>query len=164
MIGQGWAVLQCKPREEFRVCRNCALARQGFVTYRPMIRPGRPIDLFPGYVFVCLTDRWYGLLSIPGVVRVLMAGERPSLVPDFIIRELRAREDKQGYVRLPRRRLHPGQPVRITAGSLLGQCGIHEGSSSHERIRILLELLGRKVSVELPERNVEPITTACKFG
>ena len=76
-----------------------------------------------------------------------------------VIREIQAREDRHGFVKLPRRQFVPGQSVRITSGSLLGQCGIHQRSTGAERISILLELLGRKVTVQLPETHVEPITT-----
>jgi transcriptional antiterminator RfaH len=142
------------------------LTRQSYETYCPLIRARNNHAglLFPGYVFVhSAQQQWHPLFCTLGVLRVLMAGNRPAQVEETVITELRNREDKDGFVRLPRRpAMRPGQPVRIIAGSFAGLCGLHQQSTSEQRIRILLDFLGRKVSVDLPVTSiVEELTTSC---
>ena len=49
----------------------------------------------------------------------------------------------------------PGDKVRIVGGAF-GDCyGLYEGLSAHERVAILLDLLGRKVRVVLDSDVIE---------
>jgi len=83
-----------------------------------------------------------------------MDGEMPAQLSDEIITSIRGREI-DGIVVLPRApRLRYGQPVRVLRGSFEGKIGIYHGMIGRDRERILLDLLGRKVSVILPGRDV----------
>ncbi len=42
-----------------------------------------------------------------------------------------------------------GDPVRVLEGACCDCLGIYEGMSDHERVGILLDLLGRKVRVRI---------------
>ena len=65
---------------------------------------------------------------------------------DDIIDAIRGRE-VDGLIVLPRApRLKPGQQVKVLRGAFEGKIGIYEGMSGLDLERILLDLLGRKVS------------------
>jgi len=60
------------------------------------------------------------------------------------------REDERGYVRLdlgPRFAL--GDKIRVVDGVFDACLGLFDGRTDHERVAILLDLLGRKVRVVL---------------
>jgi len=153
-----WWVVQTEAQREHVV--RLLLMRHGFTTYAPRIKHrGRIAWLFPAYVFVAAREQFYSVLWTPHVVRLLMSGDRPAYLAADVIAELHDRETKDGFVRLPpaRPRLKTGQNVRIAKGAFCGQIGLYDGMSSHQRARVLLELLGRKVGVELPESDLVPL-------
>ena len=155
-----WSVVQTEAQREHMV--RLLLMRAGFETYLPRIKHRSRIALlFPAYVFVRLAERFYPVIWTPHVLRLLMAGDQPARLPEEIIMQIRNRE-KDGFVKLPKRNnlLKKGQNVRITNGSFAGHIGLYDGMGSKERARVLLELLGRKVSVELPETTLLPLDVA----
>ena len=65
-----------------------------------------------------------------------------------VIDALKAREDEGGFIKLARRNcFSPGDKVRITEGAFTDNLALVEGVSDHERVAVLLDLLGRKVRV-----------------
>lgn len=138
------------------------LKRKGFEVYLPRIKvkKGRIAPLFPGYLFVRINAVWYPILSTIGVMRLLRNGENePSRIKDNILHNLQ-KSEVRGIVKLPER-LRPGDQVRILRGTFKGHIAIYDGMSGAERQRVLLELLGRKVPLEihpddLAELNVAP--------
>jgi transcription antitermination factor NusG len=88
------------------------------------------------------------------VVRLVKDGEQPARVPDEIIAEIKARE-RNGLVLLPSQ-LRRGDPVRILRGPLREQLALYDGQAPHERVAVLLSLLGAQQRVRLPGRDVEP--------
>jgi transcriptional antiterminator RfaH len=144
-----WAVVQCEAQFEHTV--RLLLIRLGLETYLPRIKVRKRITpLFPGYCFVRLADRWYPVLWTPHVIRLLMAGVEPARLDDSIIAGIRKRE-RGGLVWLPQPpRLRPGQKVRVVRGTFDGQIGIYDGMCGRDRERVLLELLGQSVVVNLP--------------
>ena len=149
-----WAVAQTEPQREHLV--RVWLMRLGYETYAPRVRlrRGRIVRLFPTYILVRIIDRWYPVLWTPHVTRMLMSGDRPACLPDNEVARIRRRE-VGGFVRLPRNRHKPGERIRIVRGTFEGRMALYEGMSGPERERVLLELLGQMVSVELPARDVE---------
>ena len=154
-----WWVVQTETQREHTV--RVLLMRHQFETYAPRCKVhGRIAMLFPSYVFVQSGPRFYPILWTQGVVRMLMAGERPACLADHVIDDVRKREIG-GFVKLPQRQariLKKGDGVRVIKNSsFAGLTGLYEGMSSHQRARVLLELLGRKVQVELNQSEVEPL-------
>jgi hypothetical protein len=49
--------------------------------------------------------------------------------------------------------------VRVLAGPLQGQLGLYAGQRAHERVLVLLSLLGGAVRVELRASDVEAVTS-----
>lgn len=64
-------------------------------------------------------------------------------VPDRVIEELRMRE-RNGFVELlePEPKLRPGARVKVVGGPFRGHLGLVVGMSPHERVVVLLSLLG----------------------
>jgi len=151
-----WAVVQTEAQREHAV--RLLLMRAGFETYLPRTRVrNRITPLFAGYVFVRLTRwRWYFVMWTPHVVRLLMSGDQPAQLAEEIVNQIRKREHN-GLVRLPIRRLRKGEKVRILRGNFEGHIGLYEGMSGKDRERVLLELLGQHVPVELPGKDIAPV-------
>jgi transcriptional antiterminator RfaH len=155
-----WYVVQTHPHAETKASWH--LGRQGFETYLPRYlkqrRHARRIEdiaapLFPRYLFVAVdmaTQRWLSINSTVGVTRLVRHGDRPAAIPVSVLETLKHREDANGFVQLDRRpRFLPGDKVCVVGGAFRDCCGLYEGMSGHERVAILLELLGRKVRVVL---------------
>jgi transcriptional antiterminator RfaH len=148
-----WAVAQTESRRE-HVARMF-LMREQFETYMPRIkRQGRMEPLFPAYIFIRVVDVWYRARWTIGVTRIIMDGERPARLADEIVNSIRGREI-DGVIVLPRApHFRSGQQVRIRKGAFEGLVGIYDGMAGVDRERVLLNLLGRKVPVVLPARDV----------
>jgi transcriptional antiterminator RfaH len=146
-----WGIAQCHPQQEGRAEEH--LKRKGFEIYLPRIKVSvkdrkRIAPLFPGYLFVRINSVWYPILSTIGVLRVLRNGnEEPSRIEDKIVKNIREREVR-GLVKLPKP-MQPGDQVRILRGTFKDHIAIYDGMSGKERERVLLELLGRKVPIDI---------------
>ncbi len=135
------------------------LQRQGFEYYCPWfsqkIPNKKPIrrPLFPRYIFILIDKVWYSLQGTRGITRVLLGLDGPQTIPSDIIGALRAREGKDGLISLqPAPKFRSGQSVKASHGPLVGHALIYDGMLSHDRVRVLMELLGRKVCVEIKEK------------
>lgn len=63
---------------------------------------------------------------------------------------LKAREDGSGFVKMDARpAFAPGDKVRVLAGAFMDNAGLFNGMADHDRVSILLDMLGRKVRVLL---------------
>lgn len=154
-----WSVAQTESQRE-GVAAN--FLKQGeFETYLPKIvtKNGsreRVVPLFPTYIFVRVIDRWWSIRWSIGVLRVLMADEHPAIVDDKIVRAIQKREGENGLVKLPKPpRLIRGQPIHITSGSFVGRVGVYDGMIGTDRVRVLLNLLGRSVPVSLRTADIQ---------
>jgi transcription antitermination factor NusG len=61
-------------------------------------------------------------------------------------------------IRLPSKpppRWHKGDKVFVTRGAFEGLSGLYQGQAPHERVKILLSLLGASRTVELAAEDVE---------
>ena len=152
-----WWVVQTQPQREHLV--RLLLMKHCLVTYAPRIKHhGRIGFLFPTYVLVGACERFYPILSTQGVVRLLMSGDQPAKLSEDVVIQIRKREHN-GFVKLPSPpRLKKGQQVRVVRGLFQGQVALYEGMGSKDRERVLLNLLGQSVPVELPGRDLEPLT------
>jgi transcriptional antiterminator RfaH len=156
-----WACAQLEANRE-RLALHC-LGLRGFEVYLPRLRvkrvtPARKIGvqaaaLFPGYAFVLIELQWHAARWSPGILRLVLDGDRPAKVPDKVIAELRGRE-RNGLVELPPPRFRRGDKVRIVRGPLSGLEGLVEGVRPQQRIEILLAVLGR---VELAKGDIAAV-------
>jgi len=159
-----WAVAQLQPQRE-RLALNL-LACADFQVYAPRLREWRTMrggrqqqcerPLFPGYAFLLIQLQWHAARWCPGVVRLVMDGLQPAKVPDAIIEEIRGREHK-GAIELPKRMLKRGDRVRILAGPFKGHLAIYAGMSAHERVAVLLPILGPATRVTLAPTDIQAL-------
>jgi len=86
-----------------------------------------------------------------------MDGIQPARVPDAVISEIRSRE-RNGFVELPKPRgLVPGMKVRVISGPLSERIGMLALLKPHERVLVLLNLLGGQQRVDLARSAIEVI-------
>lgn len=107
--------------------------------------------LFPGYLFVrCEVEQHLRhILSMQGVRAVVKYGDHIPDLPNEFVQEL-ARHFPEGIKEMDNPELKPGQEVLLTEGPFQELHAIVDTymPASH-RVRVLLELLGRKVSLEV---------------
>jgi transcription antitermination factor NusG len=89
-------------------------------------------------------------------IRTRRSGLIPARVPDRVIAEIRSRE-RAGLIELPKLRLEPGMRVKVLQGPLQDQIGLLAALRPHERVLVLLQLLGGQQRVELARSSVEAI-------
>ena len=158
VAGPRWYLVQTQVNCEARAAQN--LQRQGYEIYLPRHlkrrRHARRVDftakpLFPRYMFVAVdmaTQRWRTIQSTFGVSHLVCNGDDPALVPDGVVSALKAREDEKGFVKLDAKpAFAPGDRVRVLAGAFMDNAGLFSGMADHDRVAILLDMLGRKVRV-----------------
>jgi transcriptional antiterminator RfaH len=157
-----WTCARVRPQHE-RLALHC-LELAGYETYLPRLRErrvshGRKIEirppLFPGYAFVAIELQWHAARWSVGVLGLIMDGERPARVPDAVITNIKAREVR-GLVELSSKpRLRRGEPVRILQGPFRGCLALYAGQAPHERVAVLLTLLGGRQRVTLSSGSIE---------
>jgi transcriptional antiterminator RfaH len=112
--------------------------------------------LFPGYFFArfSLKAMLPQVRSAHGVTSVVHFGEWYPEIRDNIIEELQADTDDGSVCELVRA-LAPGDNVRLLKGPLAGAEGvITHVLPGHERVRLLLDFLGRETFAEAEADNV----------
>ena len=159
-----WCCAQVEHRRE-RLASHC-LGLAGYEIYEPRLREqvrsrsGRKIvrtpPLFPGYLFLWVVSGWWDARWSPGVVRLIMDGLMPARVPEAVISGIKSRE-RAGLIELPKLRLEPGARVRVLQGPLQDHIGLLAALRPHERVLVLLQLLGGQQRVELARSSIEAI-------
>ncbi len=161
-----WHVVHCLAREEQRAFAN--LRQQGFEPYLPVYEArrahARKVELvrrplFPRYLFVrfdASTVQWRTINGTFGVHHLICSGDRPIPVSSSVIEAIRSREDDRGVVTLdPASPFVAGQAVRIRYGALSDHVGLFQLMLDWHRVVLLLQLLGRSLSVSVPFDVVE---------
>jgi transcription antitermination factor NusG len=159
-----WAVAQTKSQCE-HVAANF-LKQKSYETYLPRIiaKTGvreRVMPLFPTYLFVCIETGWWDARWSPHVLKLLMADDHPAVISDKIVCAIQRREGENGLVKLPK---PPGiqrgtQVVIHGSNSFAGHVGIFDGMAAHDRVRVLLNLMGRSVPISVRTSDIRPIET-----
>ena len=160
----GWYVVYTKPRKEAFV--ECQMQRQGIRVFFPqLLIPGTPtrrakrriVPLFPNYLFVHLQEaREYDCVRwTPGVSYIVNFHGTPAPINNAIIQFLQQHTSSEGYI-TAQSTLSAGQETQINDGPFAGLAGIiQHPPNARGRVKVLLTLLGREVSVELPADTVE---------
>ncbi|MBK1705931.1 transcription/translation regulatory transformer protein RfaH [Halochromatium glycolicum] len=155
-----WYVVQSKPRQAERA-QNC-LEQQGYQVFLPRITVERvqrkqrcfvEEPLFPNYLFIRLqrwVDNWSPVRSTRGVARLVAFGSEPVPIADHLIDAIAQRCAETADPR----ELHAGQEVRILDGPFAGLNAIFQAPHGEQRAHLLIELLHRKVTVSIPQRQI----------
>jgi transcriptional antiterminator RfaH len=154
-----WCCAQLLVSRE-RLALHCLSVVNGFEVYSPRIRPARARrtddtrPLFPGYAFILIVSQWWAARWSPGIIRLVMDGLQPARVPDQVIDEIRRREVR-GVVELPKAPgLQAGDRVKVLGGPFAGHLGLYAGMKSHQRVEVLLAILGSQQRVTLPRGDI----------
>jgi transcriptional antiterminator RfaH len=160
-----WHVVQTQPGGEGRAIAH--LERQAFTIfcprYRKIIRHARKrtdalLPLFPGYLFLrldALRDRWCSVNGTRGVTRLLTQGDVPSAVPRGVVESLQSHTGADGAMDwMPP--LDVGQSVQVREGPFADFVGTLERLDGAGRVSVLLNLLGRSVSVTMRYEALNP--------
>ena len=160
-----WYAVQCLSNREFVAAAQ--LRNQGFTAFLPCQRRtrrhARRFDsvrrpLFPGYLFVQLDlarDRWRSVNGTLGVAKLVGNSDLPSAAPMGAIEMIRAACDEFGVVH-DTVDVAPGDTVRVTNGPFFDLVGRLERLDGAARVRVLLELMGRRTSVLLSRDQIVP--------
>jgi transcription antitermination factor NusG len=163
-LHEGWYALYVRSRAEHVVARM--LDEKGYESFLPLYRLKRrwsdrvkalELPLFPNYVFCRVTGHAVGLIvSTPGVIRIVGAGNVPIPVEDAEIDALKKIVNTELPVE-PWPFLCAEQNVEICAGPLAGVHGVLTRVGQSDRVIVSVLLLQRSVSVEVDRRDVMPI-------
>lgn len=162
-----WYLVYTKPRQERSAQQN--LDRQGYSTYLPITQSRRNLQgrwrqviepLFPRYVFIQLSrtqDNWGPIRSTYGVSCIVRFGITAARVPDDFVHGLQGSADENGMVLGMSQEWHTGDRVRIVDGPLGGYEAVFVGRCGHERVRVLLDVIGQFSAVELGEQQLASV-------
>jgi len=164
--GERWYAVHTLPFAEERA--QGQLQNQAFSTFLPKryktvrhARTRRTIaaPFFPRYLFVVLDihqQPWRRVNSTIGVSKLVMQGDQPQPVPRGIVEALVACTDEDDILHL-QQQLRLGKPVRLMAGPFAEQLALLDELDDTGRVRVLLDILGRRVSIVTDASNLLPI-------
>jgi transcription elongation factor/antiterminator RfaH len=161
-----WYVIQTRPGNERRVETN--LAHQGIETFLPLFESHRYCHekiiqeikpLFTNYLFTRLdiNSHYYKVKYTRGVNKILGSGLEPVPVSEKVIQTIKERMGKDGLVKLEEE-WREGDLVRIHSGPFKELIGIFQKKmSDNGRVRILLNLIGVDVPVQLSRWQIKKV-------
>ncbi len=161
--GERWYVVHTLPVREIRARTH--LENQGFRTFLPQrlktVRHARKFStvmapFFPRYLFVSLDlmrDRWRSINGSVGVASLIMQGELPQPVPVGVVETLQSVMDIRGHLNFEKS-FRVGDRVRLTSGPLAEQLGICERLDDSGRVRVLLDIMGGRIPVQVESRQL----------
>lgn len=155
-----WFCLRSQPKHEHIAAAR--LRGEGLEVFLPRIRFRKasargPVwvtePLFPNYLFARFDWRLSArfVRHAAGVSRIVSFGASVPTVPDEVVGELRRQiQDEEPYVIAGT--LAPDDRVQISGGALHGLTAVvAQILPARERVRVLLQFLGRQTMVELEQ-------------
>ena len=157
--GKQWYVVYTKPNGEELACSHLRL--KGIDVFFPrLLLPvalgkRKPIiPLFPSYLFVRIQifEGYHYVAWSPGVKRFVAFNSIPVPLDASVVKYLMQQANPDGIIKAISK-LKVGEQVLINSGPFEGIIGIiKEPPSAKGRVRVLMDLLGRQVQVEVPLR------------
>jgi transcriptional antiterminator RfaH len=159
-----WFCVQTQPKRE-RIAHQSLLQFEDVEALLPLIhyrrlRKGKQAwitePLFPGYLFACFEPllRLNAVRYAPGVARIVHFGGRYPLIPCCAADQLRQLLGPDHQITLESN-LEPGMEVKIGTGPFRGlDAVVRELLPGKERVRILLDWLGRQIETEVSSSDV----------
>jgi transcriptional antiterminator RfaH len=162
MNASAWYVVETKRYRE--QVAGAFLAQHGITSYLPRIaqwpRPAVGADvapLFPGYLFVrvALEHQYQRVTRVVGVKTFVSFGGLPVPLTDDTIDGLRRREGPDGLIHCT---APEATAVEVIDGPFRGLTAVVEHRlAARDRVRVLMHMLQREASVELPRKWVRSI-------
>ena len=161
-----WYCLRSQPKHE----NIAAIHLRKYTTvevFAPRIRFQRPRlkgkawtteALFPGYLFARfdLQERWREIQYSHAVRGILRFGERYPVVPTAVIEMLREPLGPEELATV-KSSMDAGQQVVVAEGAFLGlETVITHYMPAKDRVKVLMNLMGRVMEVEMPVSSVLP--------
>lgn len=166
VLPQPWYLVYTKPRLESEAQRQ--LQRQAFEVYLPLYKKLKRTSegivavrepMFPRYLFVRPAGPAQSLSSVRstrGVSTLVRFGFEPAVVASTLIEAVRTMEREREDAELGAlNSLEVGQRVRLAHVAMHDMEGLVQAVSS-KRVQVLLEILGRPVSVQLEHHQIQP--------
>jgi transcriptional antiterminator RfaH len=155
-IQRDWYVVYSKPHREEQAQFHLRMkSLEVFFPRLDLVRVAekrkRIIPLFPNYLFVRihLPTEFHYVSWSPGVKRIVSFGDRPIPLDERVVDFLKQQTDADGVIRACSQ-LKPGQEVEIRGGPFDGLIAIiQDPPDAKGRVKILLKLLSRQISVKL---------------
>jgi len=157
-----WYLVFSKSRKE-EFAESC-LRLRGVDVFLPRLlypaalgKPKQITPLFPNYLFTRIRDaeQYQKVIWTPGVRRVISFNGFPACLDDNIVSFLMRHSTAEGVIPA-RSNLKVGQEIHVSGGPFDGLVGIiQEPPGSKDRVRVLMKLLSRDISVELPVRFID---------
>lgn len=164
--GPIWFCLKAPPKHEHLAAaslrRNLALeCFSPRIRFRKSTRRG-PVwfmePMFPSYLFArfVYAEQHRQVQHTPGVSTIVRFGDQVAALPDATVRTLReTSNDEEIVVFEPEVRI--GEEVRIAKGAFHGlEAVVTQVLPAKERVKVLLEFLGRSVEAEVPMHGIVP--------
>lgn len=163
-VQERWYAAYTRANHERRVAAQ--LVERGVENFLPQYESVRKwkdrrvrlqLPLFPGYIFVHLTqqDR-LRVLEVPGVAYLVSSAGRPVAIPDEEFPWIRGLLN-DGMSAKPHPLLTVGRRVRVKNGPLVGAHGILLRRKGNFRLVISIDLIQRAVAVDMDAENVEAL-------
>jgi transcription elongation factor/antiterminator RfaH len=158
-----WYAVHTQPNREFRAKNQ--LENQAFQVFLPKrlktVRHARKLTnvtapFFPRYLFVRLDltrQGWRSVNGTFGVSSLVMQGDLPHPAPRGVVEAMIASVDAAGLLCLEEN-LTVGSQVRLAAGPFAEKLGILDRLDDSGRVRVLLEIMGGTIPVQLERRFV----------
>ena len=164
-----WYVAQTQPHREKRA--DFHLRQQRFSTFLPLhqktvrhARQFRTVEapFFPRYLFVRFDvgrDRWRSVNGTFGVSSMIMEGDLPKPVPFGVVEAMMATASQAGLISVTPQ-LSVGDTVRVVRGPFSGLVGKLAALDDNQRVKVLLDILGKGTLVAIDTAGVGLVPAA----
>ena len=163
-----WFCLRAQPKRE-HIAAACLRHIPDLEVFCPRVRFRKHTNrgpvwfvepMFPGYLFARFDYAIYHrrVRQGPGIRGFVQFGDRLGLLPDELIRELKARMGDDELVEIDQG-LEPGQNVQITQGPLQGlEALVTRLIAARDRVEILIEWMSRSLYAEASANDIIPLS------
>jgi transcriptional antiterminator RfaH len=168
--GRRWFCLRAHPKHEHIAAGHLRLL-EGVEVFNPRIRSRKwtkrgavwvTDSLFPNYLFSRFDAEvmFEQVRFLPGVSTIVHFGNKTPTVPDAVVGELKTSMDHQELLVLEGDFVREGDEVEFTWGAFRGlNARVLAVLPGKERVRILLDMLGRDTAVEVDIREIHAART-----
>ena len=162
-----WHLIYTKANQELIAKNN--LEQQGLKTFLPLIeridnkhnKSPKQIIMFPRYLFVQIKKReinWNKIRFTRGVSHIVtFQNDKITVVPLDVMKSLVSITGKNGILKetVITSPYQQGDELIVKDGILKGTEGVFISRKSKERVEILLEMINRKITANIPESYLE---------